>query len=188
MKSLCLIPILGFLSQGDPLPLSAGGSWTYVVEERTAEAVTSSREVVARIGATREIGGERWTEVANWLGYERCWLSATPDTIRLRLETNETAPSLTIIRLDAKPGTEWTGTLGGKRLHFRLEGLHAVTFGKENIRAMHISVDFGGHEGHSHPAPRGLFRFAAGIGILEARLSKDLDCHSAATRTYRLRR
>lgn len=187
MKLVCLIPVLGLLGQGDPLPLREGSSWTYVVEERTAEAVTSSRETEARIGAAREIGGVRWIEVTHWLGYERCWLRAAKDSIQLRLETAEEAPALTIVRLDAKAGTEWTGTLGDKTLKFRLEGRQDVSFGEKQVSALHVSIAFGGHEGHSHPAPRGSFRFAEGIGILEARLVKDLDCHSAETRVYRLR-
>ena len=186
MKTFCLIAILGLQSAGDPLPLREGAAWTYVVEDRTAESVTSSRKAVAHVGSTSEIGGEAWTKVSNWLGYERCWLRAAGAKIQLRLDSEEDAPVLTIVNLEAKAGAQWSGTLGDKTLRFRMEGRQDETFGTKYIRALDISVLFGGHEGHGHPAPRGRFRFAEGIGILEARLAQDLDCHSSAMRTYRL--
>ncbi len=184
-----MLAILALLAQEDYLPLQEGTRWTYAIEDRSPEAADSPREVTAEVGGAKAIAGEEWTPVSNFLGYPECFLRATGSAIEFKIEATENAPVLAILRLPARKGESWTGKLGKEELRFLTEGDEDVEAGETRLRALHVSFTVAAPEKHAGHAPtRGDLWFAPGTGIVRAQVTRDLDCHSASTKVYRLKR
>jgi hypothetical protein len=189
MRILAVVALLAPATQEEYLPLREGTRWTYEVEDRSPEAADSPREVTAEAGEPRAIAGEGWTPVSNFLGYPECFLRATGSAIEFRIEAAESAPVLPILALPAQKGRSWTGTLGREEIRFLTEGEEDVEAGEARLRALHVSFTVASPEKHAGHAPtRGDLWFAPGIGIIRAQVTRDLDCHSASTKLFRLKR
>jgi hypothetical protein len=169
------------------LPLKEGTHWTYVVEDVGAEATEPAREVVAEVGAGDAAADPDWMAVSNYLGYRSCWLRATADGIELKIDPRAQAPILTILKTSAKPGETWTGTLGKEALTFTMRGEEIVERGETRIKALHVEFTASSEKHKGHAPTRGDVWFAAGLGIVKAQLTTDLDCHTALTKTYQLK-
>jgi len=166
------------------LPLKDGAHWTYVVEEVGAEATAPAQEVVAQVGGE---AAPEWTAVSNYLGYRSCWLRAEADRIDLKIEARAEAPVLTILKTSAKSGETWTGTLGKETLTFTMRGEETLERGDTRIKALHVEFTASAEKHAGHAPTRGDVWFAAGLGIVKAQLTTDLDCHTALTKVYSLK-
>lgn len=169
------------------LPLKDGTHWTYVVEDVGAEATEPAREVVAEVGTGDAAADPEWTAVSNYLGYRVCWLRATADGIDLKLEAKAQAPILTILKTSAKSGETWTGTLGKETLTFTMRGEETIERGDTRVKALHVEFTASTEKHKGHAPTRGDVWFAAGLGIVKAQLTTDLDCHTAMTKVYQLK-
>lgn len=169
------------------LPLKDGTHWTYVVEDVGAEATEPAREVVAEVGTGDAAADPEWTAVSNYLGYRACWLRATADGIDLKLEAKAQAPILTILKTSAKSGETWTGTLGKETLTFTMRGEETIERGDTRVKALHVEFTASTEKHKGHAPTRGDVWFAAGLGIVKAQLTTDLDCHTAMTKVYQLK-
>jgi hypothetical protein len=176
--------ILALLASGnDYLPLKAGASLTYAVEDVGAEAVNPPEDAVARVAAS----DDDWTEVSNFLGYARCWLRGTETGIDLKLEAKEGAPVMTILKSSAKVGDTWTGSLGRETLTFTLRGEEPVERGDSRVQALHVEFTSAAERHPGHRPTRGDVWFAAGLGVVRAQMTSDLDCHTATSKVYTLK-
>lgn len=182
MRAVLLLALI--LPQEGYLPLKAGTNWTYVVEELGAEATEPAREVVAQVGGDAD---SEWAEVSNYLGYRTCWLRATPEGIEFKIEAKPEAHVLTILKASAKTGETWTGTLGKETLTFTMRGEEAIERGDTRVKALRVEYTASSEKHAGHAPTRGDVWFAAGLGIVKAQLTTDLDCHSATTKLYRLK-
>lgn len=169
------------------LPLKDGTHWTYVVEDVGAEAAEPAREVVAEVGGGDPAADPDWTAVSNYLGYRACWLRATADGIDLKIESRAQAPILTILKASAKPGETWTGTLGKETLTFTMRGEETLERGDTRIKALHVEFTASTEKHKGHSPTHGDVWFSAGLGIVKAQLTTDLDCHTAMTKVYQLK-
>jgi hypothetical protein len=173
--------------QEEYLPLKDGTHWTYVVEDMGAEATEPAREVVAEVGGTAAAADPEWTAVSNYLGYRACWLRATADGVDLKIEARPQAPILKILKTSTKPGETWTGTLGKETLTFTMRGEETIERGDTRVKALHVEFTASAEKHAGHAPTRGDVWFAAGLGIVKAQLTTDLDCHTAATKVYTLK-
>jgi hypothetical protein len=187
MLMRAILVLAAFLPQESYLPLKEGTHWTYVVEDMGAEATVPAREVVAEVGGAAQDADPQWTPVTNYLGYRACWMRATSDGIDLKVESKPEAPVLTILKSSAKTGDTWTGTLGKEQVTFTLRGEETLEQGDKRLQALHVefSAELEKHRGHA--ATHGSVWFAAGMGIVRAELTTDLDCHTALTKVYQLK-
>lgn len=181
MRTLLLLTAL--LPQDGYLPLKEGARMTYVVEDVGAEAAAPAREVVAEVGGS----DPEWHAVSNYLGYRSCWLRTTADGIELKIEARAEARSITILKTTAKVGETWTGSLGKDELRFTLRGEETVEVGETRTQALHVEFTAAPEKHAGHAATHGDVWFAAGVGVVRAQLTTDLDCHTALTKVYRLK-
>lgn len=181
LKALLLAAAL--LPQDGWLPLKEGTRWTYVVEDVGAEASGAAKEVVAEVGGTES----DWIAVSNYLGYGTCWLRTAGDGIDLKLDPKAEAPVLTILKGGAKVGDTWTGTLGRETVTFTLRGEETLERGETRVKALHVEFSAAKDKHAGHAATRGDVWFAAGVGVVRAQLTTDLDCHTALTKVYQLK-
>ncbi|MBV8879523.1 MAG: hypothetical protein JO332_06155 [Planctomycetaceae bacterium] len=165
------------------LPLKEGAQWTYQVEDLGAGAVNPPADVVAVVGAETE----DWLEVSNYLGYRRCWLRSTETDVQLKLESRAEAPALTILKASAKVGETWTGTLGSETLTFTLRGEERLDRGDTRITTLHVEFSAAPDRHPGHQPTRGDVWFAAGLGVVRAQVTTDLDCHTATSKVYTLK-
>jgi hypothetical protein len=170
------------LPQDSYLPLKDGALLTYVVEDVGVEASAPAREVTAEVGE-----GADWTPVTNYLGYRACWLRESVEGIELKLDAKPDAPALTILKRSAKTGETWTGTLGKETLTFTLRGEETVERGETKVQAMHVEFTAAAQKHAGHTPTHGDVWFAAGLGIVRAQVTTDLDCHTATAKVYRLK-
>lgn len=165
------------------LPVHEGTRQVYIVEELGAEAVEPAREITAEAGAA---GKDGWIEIRSFLGYEQGWMRALDGGIEFRIDAGGEAPALTMLKTSAQSGDTWKSSLGREELTFTFRGEEPLELGDERVRALHVefsSADTPRHKGHG--AVRGDLWFVAGRGLVRAELTKDLDCHSHTTRSYR---
>jgi len=184
---MMIAAILLLALQDAYLPLKDGTHWTYVVEDVGAEATEPAREVVAEVGTGDAAADPEWTAVSNYLGYRACWLRATADGIDLKIEAKAQAPILTILKTSAKSGETWTGTLGKETLTFTMRGEETIERGDTRVKALHVEFTASTEKHKGHAPTRGDVWFAAGLGIVKAQLTTDLDCHTAMTKVYQLK-
>lgn len=178
----------GLAAQESYLPLREGARWTYEVEDRSPGAAEPLKDVTAFVGAAREIGDASWIEVARFLGYDKAFLRATDQSIEFRLEAEENAPALTLLKMPAKPGESWTGKLAADELRFTVAGEELLEIGSRREKALRVTFGVSKPDLHAgHAATKGDLWFAAGRGLVRAQVTTDLDCHSAATKVYRLK-
>lgn len=166
---------------GDYLPLEEGTRWTYEVGSESTQAPGApepARDVVAVVRAAAALPDGDWTEISNFLGYETCWIRASEAGLELRVEAVENAPTLPILKLPARSGDAWSGSLGREDVAFVTAGEHTLDDGRRALR-----VDFTVAE-----KTRGTLWFERGAGLVKAAITKDLDCHTASTTVYRLKR
>jgi len=180
MRAVLLAAAL--LPQDSYLPLKDGALLTYVVEDVGAEASAPAREVVSEVGE-----GADWTPVTNYLGYRACWLRESAEGVELKLDAKADAPALTILKGSAKTGDTWTGTLGKETLTFTLRGEETIERGETKVQAVHVEFTASAQKHAGHTATHGDVWFAAGLGIVRAHVTTDLDCHTATTKVYRLK-
>jgi hypothetical protein len=185
MRAILLLAAL--LPQESFLPLKEGTRWTYVVEDLGAEATEPARDVVAQVGGAAPDPDADWTPVSNFLGYRSCWLRATADGIDLKIEAKPEAPILTILKTSAKTGDSWTGSLGKETVTFTLRGEESVERGATRVKALHVAFTASTEKHAGHTATQGDVWFAAGVGVVRAQVTTDLDCHTATTKLYQLK-
>jgi hypothetical protein len=185
MRAILLLAAL--IPQESYLPLKEGTKWTYVVEDVGAEASEPSREVVAEVGGSAPEADADWMAVSNYLGYRSCWLRSTADGVELKIDAKAAAPAITILKTSAKPGETWTGTLGKERVTFTLRGEENLERGETRVRALHVEFTASKERHAGHTATHGDVWFAAGVGVVRAQVTTDLDCHTALTKVYQLK-
>jgi hypothetical protein len=167
----------------DYLPLKAGASVTYQVEDVGAEAVNPPADVVSQVASS----GDDWLEVSNYLGYRRCWLRSTDAGVDLKLEAKPDAAILTILKTSAKAGETWTGSFGRETLTFTLRGEERIDRGDTRVDALHVEFSAATDKHPGHQPTRGDVWFAAGLGVVKAEVTTDLDCHTAMSKVYTLK-
>lgn len=168
--------VLALLLSGDGwLPLEPGTRWTYEVREDGPAAPDGAARVVAEVGDTRLLAGHPWTEIRSFLGYERCWVRSTDAGIELRAEPSDEAPSLVILKPDARAGDSWTGTLGREDVTFIAKATELLE-GRTTLRVSFAVTRPELHAGH--PPTEGDLWFERGTGLVRARITKDLDCQA----------
>jgi hypothetical protein len=186
---LALLLALGAPAGGDYLPLEAGTRWVYEVGSASTlapDAPEPAREVTSEVKAAATLPDGEWTELSNFLGYETCWARTTDTAVEIRTEAVEHAPVLSILRLPARAGDAWSGTLGREDVSFVVAGEQTLDDGR---RALRVDFNVASGEKHAgHAATRGALWFERGTGLVKASITKDLDCHSATTTVYRLKR
>ena len=188
MRTLVLAALAALPVQEDYLPLKEGTRWTYSVEDRSADAAASTSEVVSEVAGAMAIDGAEWTEVTRFLGYRSCWIRVADGAIDMKAEASEKAPVLTLLKLPAKAGDTWTGTLGREEVRITVGAEEEVETANSRVRALHVSFTVTAPVKHAgHPPTRGDLWFAAGTGIVRAQVTKDLDCHSAESKVYLLK-
>ncbi len=184
--------LIGFLlaaqASGDYLPLDPGTRWTYQVASESSQAPGApepGRDVTAVV-RDAAAPADGWTEVSNFLGYASCRVRATDAAVELRTEDVENAPVLTLLKLPARAGDAWTGALGKEEVAFVTGCEQTLDDGRRALRVDFTVASAEKHAGHA--ATRGVLWFERGIGVVRASITKDLDCHSASTTVYRLKR
>jgi hypothetical protein len=183
-----ILVLAALVPQGSYLPLKEGTQWTYLVQDVGAEAGDASpREVVAEVGGPSSESDPAWIPVSNYLGYRSCWLRSASGGIELKLDAKAGAPTLTILKASAKTGDTWTGTLGKEALTFTLRGEDRLERGQTLIQALHVEFTASPEKHAGHAATHGDVWFAAGVGVVRAQLTTDLDCHTALTKIYELK-
>ncbi|HVE39356.1 MAG TPA: hypothetical protein VNM14_05670 [Planctomycetota bacterium] len=180
-----MLVLMALLPQDSYLPLKQGQQWTYVVQDVGAEASDPAREVVAEVGTPD--ADPAWVPVSNYLGYRSCWLRSGREGIELKLDAKADAPALTILKDSAKTGDTWTGTLGKEQLTFSLRGEDTLERGETRVRALHVEFTASKEKHAGHAATHGDVWFAAGVGIVRAQVTTDLDCHTAMSKVYELK-
>lgn len=182
-----VLALMALLPQDAYLPLKEGTRWTYVVEDVGAEATEPSREVVAVVGAASPGADVSWMPVSNYLGYRSCWLRATSEGIELKIDPKAEAPALTLLKTSAKTGETWTGTLGKETVTFTLRGEETLEQGDTRLKAVHVEFTAAKESHAGHTATHGDVWLAAGVGVVRAQVTTDLDCHTALTKVYQLK-
>jgi hypothetical protein len=178
-----IVALALLVSNNDYLPIRAGTNMTYHVEDVGAEAVNPPVDVVAEVASS----ADEWLEVSNYLGYRHCWLRGNEGGVDLKLEARADAPVLTILKTSAKVGETWSGSLGRETLTFTLRGEERLERGDTRVLALHVefTAAVGQHPGHQ--PTRGDVWFAAGLGVVKAQVTTDLDCHTATSKVYTLK-
>lgn len=187
------LTVIGFLlvaqAGGDYLPLDPGTRWTYDVASESSQAPGApepGREVTAVVRDAAGAAAGGWTEVSDFLGYASCRVRTTDAGVELRTEDVENAPVLTLLKLPARAGDAWTGSLGKEDVAFTTGGEQTLDDGRRALRVDFRVASAEKHAGHAET--RGVLWFERGIGVVRASITKDLDCHSASTTVYRLKR
>jgi len=179
-----LLLVLAVLVPDDAyLPLKEGARWTYQVEDVGAEAVHPAADVVAQVGASED----DWIPVSNYLGYRSCWLRSDDQGVELKLEARAEAPTMTLLKAGAKVGETWTGSLGRETLTFTLRGEDRIERGDTRVQALHVEFTAATDKHVGHQPTRGDVWFAAGLGVVRAQVTTDLDCHTATSKVYTLK-
>ena len=177
------------LQTGDYLPLDPGTRWTYDVVSESSQAPGApdpARQVTSVVGEAAAPAAGGWTRVSDFLGYAVCWVRTTDAAVELRAEDVENAPLLTILKLPVRAGDAWSGALGKEEVAFTTGSEQTLDDGR---RALRVDFTVASPEKHAgHAATRGILWFERGAGIVRASITKDLDCHSASTTVYRLKR
>ncbi|HLY08641.1 MAG TPA: hypothetical protein VKW04_04950 [Planctomycetota bacterium] len=181
MRVLLALAVL--VPANDYLPLKAGGSLTYQVEDVGAEAVNPPADAVAEVGPSED----DWLSVSNYLGYRQCWLRGTETGVDLKLEAREGAPVMTILKTSARVGDTWTGSLGRETLTFTLRGEEPIERGDTRVQALHVEFTAAADKHPGHQPTRGDVWYAAGLGVVKAQVTTDLDCHTATSKVYTLK-
>lgn len=174
--------LLSLLAQNEYLPLRDGDRLAYTIEDVGAVDPSPAREVVAEARS-----GADWIPVSNYLGYSRCWLRSTPEQVELKLEDREAAPSIVILKSGAKVGETWTGSFGKDELTFTMRGEVSLEHGDRRLRALQVEFSAAPAKHAGHDATRGDVWFAAGLGIVRAQITSDLDCHTSTSKVYALK-
>jgi hypothetical protein len=182
-----ILVLAALIPQESYLPLKEGTQWTYVVRDLGAEAADSARDVVASVGGSTPEADPSWVPVSNYLGYRSCWLRSGADAVELKLEAKEGAPILTILKTSAKTGDTWSGTLGKELVSFTLRGEEPLELGQTRVQTIHVEFTASKEKHAGHTATHGDVWFAAGVGIVRAQVTTDLDCHTALTKVYQLK-
>jgi len=183
-----ILVLAALVPQDAYLPLKEGAHLTYVVEDVGAEATAPAREVVAEVGGGAEPAADpEWTAISNYLGYRACWLRATADGVDLKIEAKAEAPVLTILKTSAKTGETWTGTLGKETLTFTMRGEETIERGDTRIKTLRVEFTASSEKHKGHAPTHGDVWFAAGLGVVKAQLTTDLDCHTATSKVYSLK-
>lgn len=189
MTSTALALLLAAQAGGDYLPLEPGTRWTYEVTSESSQAPAEpgeAREVVARVVEAAAPAGDGWVEMKDFLGYATSWVRSTDGAVELRAEAGEAAPVLALLTLPARAGDTWTGALGREAVVFTVGGEQPLDDGR---RALRVDFTVAAPEKHAgHAGTRGALWFERGTGLVKASLIKDLDCHTASTTVYRLKR
>ncbi|HLF95132.1 MAG TPA: hypothetical protein VJB14_16810 [Planctomycetota bacterium] len=189
MKTVALLLACAAPVQDDFLPLREGARWTYAVEERAADAAETNRDVVTEVRGLRAIGETEWTEISDFLGYSTCFLRVTASGIDLKVEASDAAPVLTLLKRPLREGDTWKGTLGKEEVTFTTGPEERVELGDRVLKAVRVTFAISEPRKHQgHAATHGDLWFAAGLGIVKAQVTKDLDCHSGTTTVYRLKK
>jgi hypothetical protein len=178
-----ILVLSALLPQDSYLPLKDGALLTYVVEDVGTEASTPAQDVIAEVGTA----DPDWMPVSNYLGYKNCWLRETAEGVEFKLDAKPEAPAITILKRTAKPSETWTGTLGKETLTFTLRGEETVERGDTKVQALHVEFTASAQKHAGHTPTHGDVWFAAGLGIVRAQVTTDLDCHTATTKVYRLK-
>lgn len=173
---------LALLLSGDGwLPLEPGTRWTYEVREDGPTAPDAAPRVVSEVGASHLVAGRPWTEIRSFLGYDRCFVRSSEAGLELRTEATEEAPSLIILKPDARAGESWTGTLGREEVTFTAGATETLEQEGRRWTALRVSFSVTRPELHAgHPPTEGELWFARGTGLVRARITKDLDCQASA--------
>jgi len=187
MVMRALLVLAALLPQDSYLPLKDGALLTYVVEDVGTEATSPAREIIAEVGGSTKPSEAEWMPVTNYLGYRACWLRETAEGIEFKLDEKAEAPALTILKRSAKTGETWTGTLGKEALTFTLRGEETVERADTKVQALHVEFTAAVQKHAGHTPTHGDVWFAAGLGIVRAQVTTDLDCHTATTKVYRLK-
>ena len=183
-----ILVLAALIPQESYLPLKAGTQWTYLVQDVGAEAgEAAAREVVAEVGGPSSESDPAWIRVDHYLGYRSCWLRSASEGIELKLDAKAGAPTLTILKASARTGDTWTGTLGKEEITFTLRGEDTLERGQTRVQALHVEFTASPAKHAGHAATHGDVWFAAGVGIVRAQLTTDLDCHTAQTKIYELK-
>ena len=189
MRMLALLTALAAPGQDEFLPLAEGSRWTYSVEERAADAAETNRDVVTIVRGVKAIGDAGWTELADFLGYPSCFLKVTASGIELKVEASDASPVLTLLKLPLQEGDSWKGTLGREDVTFTTGPEERVELDARVLKAVRVSFTVSEAKKHAGHAPtHGELWFTAGLGIVKAQVTKDLDCHSGTTTIYRLKK
>ena len=182
---LCLLAPAG----GDYLPLESGTRWTYEVGTESTMAPgapEATRELTSEVKGAAALPDGEWTEVSTVLGYDTCGARTTDAAVEIRAEAVENAPVLTLLKLPARAGDAWSGSLGREEVAFVTAGEQTLDDGRRALRVDFTVASTEKHAGHA--ATRGVLWFERGAGLVKAAVTKDLDCHSATTTVYRLKR
>lgn len=179
--------LIALLPQESYLPLKEGTRLTYVVESVGAEASDPAREVVAEVDSRPRAGESDWVSISNFLGYASCWMRSTAAGIDFKLENRAEAPSMTLLKAHAQVGDAWTGRLGTETLTFSFRGEESLDQGDRQVQALHVEFTGSARKRQAHDGSHGHVWFAAGLGIVRAELTTDLDCHTSLTRVYELK-
>lgn len=189
MRLLALLIALVSPVQDDFLPLTEGSRWTYSVEERAADAAESSRDVVTTVRGAKAIGDAGWTELSDFLGYSVCFVRVTGSGIDLKAEASDASPILTLLKLPLREGDTWKGTLGKEEVTFTSGPEERVELDQRVLKAVRVAFTVSEAKKHAgHSPTHGDLWFTAGLGIVKAQVTKDLDCHSGTTTIYRLKK
>jgi hypothetical protein len=170
--------------QQEYLPVPEGTRHVYVVEDLGAEAAAPAREVAAESGRADREG---WVGVRDFLGYDQAWVRALEGRVEFRAATGAEAPVLSILKTSAREGETWGGTLGRENLGFTFRGRVPLDLGEERVTALHVEFTVSAPGHRDHASSTGRLWFVAGRGLVRAELARDLDCHTHAVRSYRLK-
>jgi hypothetical protein len=189
MKVLAALALWAMVPQETYFPLREGSRLTYTVEDRGADAAETSQDVVAEVRGARSIGDLQWTEMTDFLGYSSCFLRVAATGIDLKVDPSEAAPVLTLLRLPLRQGDQWKGSLGRDEVTFTTGSLERVELADRVAQATRVGftvADAKKHQGH--PPTHGDLWFEPGVGLIQAQLTQDLDCHSGTSKVYRLKK
>lgn len=189
MKLVAALLALAMAPQEAWLPLKEGAKLTYAVEERAADAAETSRDVVTEVRGTKSIGDADWVEMADFLGYSTCYLRVGASGIDLKIDPAEAAPVLTLLKLPLKEGDQWKGALGKEQVTFTTGSEERVELGDRVAKAFRVAFTVSEAKKHAGHAPtHGDLWFEPGVGLIQAQLTQDLDCHSGTSKVFRLKK
>lgn len=189
MKLLAALAFVAMAPQEAFLPLKEGARLTYAVEERGADAAETTHDIITQVRGTTSIGDAEWVEMADFLGYATCYLRVGAAGVDLKLDASEAAPVLTLLKLPLKEGDQWKGALGKEQVTFTTGSEERVELGDRMAKAFRVAFTVAEPKKHAGHAPtHGDLWFEPGIGLIQAQLTQDLDCHSGTTKVFRLKK